>query len=251
MKTKRQYTVLALLMVFAMSCTKQDEPNNGNNNGNNGNENVTTGTLNGHVWVDLGLPSGTLWATCNVGAYNPEDYGDYFAWGETMTKTTYTWDTYKFVTGNYGQYLTKYYNSNSSIGNNNSTDNLTTLQLMDDAAAAKWGVGWHMPTENQWFEIRDKTTREWTIKNGVKGCLITGPNGNTIFLPAAGMHNENGFNNAGNYGYYWSSSLCIGEPYCAANISIHNYVLYGNAVLSPSNTGRYLGYSVRAVCSAH
>lgn len=104
----------------------------------NGESNEESGTANGHEWVDLGLPSGTLWATCNVGANKPEDYGDYFAWGETTTKSTYNWDTYIYANGPINK-LTKYCN-NANYADNGFTDNLTTLQGRDDPATS-WGSG--------------------------------------------------------------------------------------------------------------
>lgn len=110
-----------------------------------------------HDYVDLGLPSGLLWATCNVGADNPEDYGDYFAWAETEPKSVYNWSTYKYCDGGYYYKLTKYC-TRSDFGNNGFTDNLTVLLPEDDAATANWGNGWRMPTENEWRELIDNTT---------------------------------------------------------------------------------------------
>ena len=126
---------MALAAVCIMpSCEKNPKPNE-----------TTTGTLNGHEYVDLGLPSGTLWATCNVGADTPESYGDYFAWGETEPKTTYDWSTYKYCVGEYDR-LTKYC-SDTTYGYNGFTDNLYVLQLSDDAASVNWGEGWRMVSE--------------------------------------------------------------------------------------------------------
>ena len=101
-----------------------------------------SGTVNGHEYVDLGLPSGTLWATCNIGANTPEEYGDYFAWGETQTKDTYSWSTYQYANGTFWQdpQLTKYC-TDANYGYNGFTDNLTTLQASDDPATANWGSG--------------------------------------------------------------------------------------------------------------
>ena len=143
--------MLAVTAMLVVGCTKPDEPGNGGNGGNNGG-NGGGGTYNGHEYVDLGLPSGTLWATCNVGAETPEGYGDYFAWGETELKTTYNLSTYKYTNGSYDQ-LTKYC-SNSSYGYNGFTDTLTVLLPEDDAATANWGDGWCMPTADQWGGAR-------------------------------------------------------------------------------------------------
>ena len=157
-----------------------------------------------HAYVDLGLPSGTLWATCNVGAVTPEDYGDYFAWGETQPKVTYDWSTYQYCNGSYNT-LTKYCN-NSDYGYNGFTDNLTTLLPEDDAATANWGSDWHMPTKEEWEELYNNTTVTWTTQNGVNGRLFTAANGNILFLPAVGW-NTGSPSEIGRFGIYWSSSL--------------------------------------------
>ena len=166
-----------------------------------------------HAYVDLGLPSGLLWATCNVGADAPEDYGDYFAWGETMPKDTYNWSTYQYCMGSYTT-MTKYCN-NSSYGYNGFTDNLTTLEPSDDAATANWGDGWRMPTQAEFQELLDNTTNTWTTQNGVSGRLFTAANGNSLFLPAAGYRDGSSLRYAGSYGDYWSSSLYTDLPSCA------------------------------------
>ena len=118
--------------------------------------NTRSFTTVAHEYVDLGLPSGLLWATCNVGATSPEDYGDYFAWGETQPKDTYEWSTYQYCNGSYNT-LTKYC-SNSSYGYNGFTDNLTTLLPEDDAATANWGGNWRMPTKEEFQELYNNTT---------------------------------------------------------------------------------------------
>jgi len=149
MKNARQIIMVLVIAIIAASCTKPDNPNSGGNGGgNNGN------TYNGHEYVDLGLPSGTLWATCNVGATTPEGYGDYFAWGETTPKETYNWMTYKWGSGNESdgwlyRELTKYC-SDSTYGLYGFHDNLTELLPEDDAATANWGNGWRTPTRAQW-----------------------------------------------------------------------------------------------------
>lgn len=160
----------------------------------------------GHEYVDLGLPSGTLWATCNVGASSSEDVGDYFAWGETATKDIYDWKQYKFGVLCTDVYkLTKYCN-NPTCGYNGYVDNLTVLEPVDDAASANWGVGWRMPTAEEFDELHQNTTFVWTTQNGVEGRLLTGPNGNSIFLPATGFYLDDNLICTG-LGIYWSSSL--------------------------------------------
>ena len=163
-----------------------------------------------HAFVDLGLPSGLLWATCNVGATNPEDYGDYFAWGETQPKDYYDWSTYQYCMGSYNT-LTKYC-SNSSYGYNGFTDSLTTLLPEDDAATAIWGGNWRMPTKEEFEELYNNTTVSWTTQNGVDGRLFVAANGNTLFLPATGYRWNGELYYSGSRGNYWSSSLYTTTP---------------------------------------
>ncbi len=201
-----------------------------------------TGTLNGHDWIDLGLPSGTRWATCNVGSTTPEGYGDYFAWGETTTKDSYNWSTYIYCNGS-SSTLTKYCN-NADYGNNGFTDAFTTLEATDDAATANWGAGWRMPTEAEMEELNNNCTVRWTTQNGVNGRLFTGPNGNSIFLPAAGIHyDDNSFVYAGSIGAYWSSSLC------SSDVSSAWYLLSRTDSYRIDYYYRFTGQSVRAVCT--
>ena len=129
--------------------------------------------------VDLGLS--VKWANVNVGAISPEDYGDYFAWGETELKTDYSWSTYKFELGTDENGPFSKYVTNSSYG---TVDNKTVLDPEDDAAHVNWGGSWRMPTDAEWTELRTKCTWTWTSE--VNGMLVTGPNGKSIFLPAAG-----------------------------------------------------------------
>jgi len=189
-------------------------------------------------WVDLGLPSGLMWATRNIGAASPEDYGDYFAWGETQTKSVYDWSTYRYVTidGESGT-LTKY-NTSSSHGE---VDNLTTLQPSDDAATANWGGGARTPTIAEWDELMANTSSQWTTRNGVNGRLLTAANGNSLFLPAAGDRKDSSLDDAGSIGNYWSSSLYTGDPGGAWNFCFDSdYQLVGYYY-------RGSGLSVRAV----
>ncbi len=203
---------------------------------------VTVGGGDEHEYVDLGLPSGLLWATCNVGADTPEVYGDYFAWGETTPKDTYNWSTYQYCNGSYNT-MTKYC-QNSSYGYNGFTDDLTTLLPEDDAATANWGEGWRMPTKAEFEELYNNTTVTWTQQNGVNGRLFTAANGNSIFLPAAGYRNNSSLFTAGSYGYYWSSSLDTDDPYDAW------YFYFGSDYCGMSDDYRYYGQSVRAVRSS-
>ena len=192
-----------------------------------------------HDYVDLGLPSGTLWATCNVGANSPEEYGDYFAWGETAPKDVYDWSTYKWCEGSYNT-LTKYCND-ANYGNNGYTDNKLELDLEDDAAYVNWGAEWCMPSKEQQDELRDNCTWTWTTLNGVAGRIVTGTNGNSIFLPAAGYRDGGGLDHAGSWGCCWSRSLSSYYPYNAYELDFDSGDIYWN------NNYRYCGQSVRAV----
>lgn len=194
------------------------------------------------LYVDLGLPSGTLWATCNIGATSPEDYGDYFAWGETEPKENYDWDNYKWVDASTGSlYFTKYCMSSAE----GDVDNKDQLDLEDDAAYVNWGPEWRMPTRDQIYELMDNCTAEWTQMNGVNGELITGPNGKTIFFPAAGYWGDKLFL-AGEGGFYWGCSMLFVPPthyYSQHGISIHFDVEWWEW-----NSGsRCAGFTVRPV----
>ena len=193
---------------------------------------------NGHAYVDLGLPSGLLWAMYNVGATKPEDYGDYFAWGENATKSTYNWTTYEWCKGSETT-LTKY-NTSSSKG---TVDNKIVLDLSDDAARVNWGGSWRMATIEEWRELINNCTWTWTTtQNGVNGQKVVGPNGNSIFLPAAGERWGSGLYNVGDDGYYWSS-LYADYPGCAWGVDF-----YSGSVDGWSYLCRYYGLSVRPVC---
>ena len=189
-----------------------------------------TGTENGHEWVDLGLS--VKWATCNVGATKPEEYGNYYAWGETETKSTYSWSPY-FDTTDGGSTFTKY-----------TTDGKTVLELADDAARANWGGTWRMPTDAEWTELRENCTWTWTNDyngTGVVGRIVTSDiNGNSIFLPAAGYRIDDVLSGAGNRGDYWSSSL---RSLPVEVLSVY----FGSGYVDRYGFDRYLGYSVRPV----
>ena len=204
-----------------------------------------TGTLNGHDWVDLGLPSGTRWATCNVGSTTPEGYGDYFAWGETTSNEDYSWSTYRYCNGSYTT-LIKYCND-SSYGNNGFTDELTTLDASDDVATANWGAGWRMPTNDELEELQTNCTMTWITQNEVSGYLFSGSNGNSIFMPAAGQQlgdTPNYVDLYGSYGHYWSSSLNAAVPSYA-----WNFYFNSGFYSVQQTTSRCAGLTVRPVCN--
>lgn len=176
------------------------------------------------VAVDLGLPSGTKWADRNVGASSPVESGDYFAWGEVEPKDEYTGETYKYYDGN------------------NYTYSPSILDAEHDAATVNWGKGWKMPTKEQMKELVDECKWEWCGRVDTEGYVwlgqkVTGPNGNSIFLPAAGSRDDSGFNSVGSYGEYWSSSLyeyiqSLAYSTYFDNSNVHEYYDYRSQGLS-------------------
>lgn len=191
-----------------------------------------TGELNGHGYVDLGLTSGLKWATCNVGASKPEEAGDYFAWGETSPKSEYTEKnslTYK-----------KKPSKLKSMGIVDSNGNLT---MSHDAANVNWGSSWRMPTKEDVKEILENCTCTFFCIDGKRGRKLTGPNGNSIFLPASGKRYSNFVAEDIDDGWFWISSASQGGiPYYADMISF-GFLL--DAYLNAYN--RYMGYSIRPV----
>lgn len=186
--------------------------------------------------VDLGLS--VCWASCNLGATNPEDLGDCYAWGETEPKESYSWSTYKFGTSS-GPFSK--YNTISSYG---TIDNKTVLEPEDDVARVKLGGKWRMPTEAEWTELREKCTWTWVTNyngSGINGRLVKATNGNSIFLPAAGNRDGTNLYNAGSNGFYWSSSLHADKPNRAWIVDFRSV----NVIRS--NFERYAGISVRPV----
>lgn len=172
-----------------------------------------------YEYVDLGLPSGLLWATCNIGADSPEKYGNYFAWGEISTKNEFNEDNYEY------------------------SDNPDVLPLSADAAAAKWGKGWRMPTNDDFEELLDECEWEWSKIKGVRGYNVIGPNGNTIFLPVAGYYVDDELEEAGSESAYMSSSICQSD-------SDYSWVLClssDSCEVNYEDGGRCYGYPVRAV----
>ncbi len=205
---------------------------------------ATTGTLNGHTWVDLGLPSGLLWSTTNIGAENPEDYGNYYAWGETETKETYDWSTYQYCNSGDSALITKYCNA-EEYGYNGYTDTLTVLEAIDDAATTNWGDGWRMPTNDDFQELVDNCDTAWITLNGVNGMLFTSRNnGRFIFLPAAGIRLDNDLYYADSFGYYWSSSLKLDDIADAWKLDFSQ----DSYSMDDYNLRRRCGRSVRPVC---
>jgi hypothetical protein len=194
-----------------------------------------SGMVNGHAYVDLGLS--VKWATCNVGASKPEEYGDYFMWGETQSKTNYDWGSYKWCKGD-ERSVTKYC-LNSIYGK---VDHRAILELSDDAAYANWGGSWCMPDGDEFRELRDNCTWTWSTQNGVKGYKVTSKiNGNSIFLPASGEHWKSSFLYAGKEGRYWSKRLA-GYALAVAVLK------FNSAEVSMSVIDARAGLPVRPVC---
>lgn len=196
--------------------------------------------FNGHEYVDLGITNDQgeplYWATCNVGATKPEEYGDYFAWGEIEPKTDYSYSTYKWCEGSYKK-LTKY-NTNSYYG---TVDNKRFLEIEDDAARQNWEGTWRMPTPSEFQKLKDKCTWSWTTLNSVKGYKVTGANGNWIFLPATGTRIGTNLSDNGSYGYYWSS-----KSYDSADYA-YCLQFYNNSIKPYVNYSRSCGQCVRPV----
>ena len=188
--------------------------------------------INGHKFVDLGLPSGLLWATCNVGAVTAADDGNYYAWGETSTKSTYSSDNY--FDSNYTTY---------------SINGKTTLENQHDAAYVNWGSSCRMPTNDEFAELLNSDNCTWTLTSmitsdgsSISGYQVTSvKNGNSIFLPASGHRNNGSLNGHGAKGYYWSSTLYSGDAYNAC------YLYFNSNAPYCSNHNRYRGLTVRPV----
>ena len=237
--TNRKNTFISIFIValtFAFGACSKDDENEAINN------NEKTVYSNIHEYVDLGLPSGTLWATCNVGASKPEEFGEYFAWGETKPKDKYDWSTYKWCDGSYNT-LTKY-GFDNGYDKYGIVDNKERLDPEDDAATANWGVDWCMPSKEQFKELYNSsyTTTEWKAVNGVNGYMITSKkNNNTMFLPAAGWCNGTSLEEVRSLGQYWSSSIGVNGSEGACRLTIYSVRFDSNADY------RCYGHSVRPV----
>ena len=200
---KRVCLLMALVCMLMVSCKKDGGD----------------GRIQGHEYVDLGLS--VKWATRNIGADNPEDYGHYFAWGETSPKEEYT----KENCSTYGKDM-------DDISGN----------AEYDAATANWGGDWRMPTYDEQRELLDRCTWTWATENDVNGYKVTGPNGNSIFLPAAGFRYGSSLDDSGSRGYYWSSTPCDYNLDCSAY-----YLFFTSDFQYMSSYYRNLGLSVRPV----
>ena len=201
-----------------------------------------SGVIDGHGYIDLGLTSGTLWAATNIGATKPEADGEHFAWGETTTKNEYTWETYTYCEGSYDA-ITKYC-TNSDYGYNGFTDGMDELLPEDDAAYIHWGNLWRTPSDAMWAELEAECDWVWTTLNRTNGYVVTSKvNGNSIFLPAAGVLYRNLIGNRTHHGYYLSRTLTPGYP---------NFIRmeeFDKTIHQNASYYRYSGLSVRPVLS--
>ncbi len=215
--------IVAMSMLFA-SCEKESGSETNQPEGGNNNPEVAGNTINGHEYVDLGLPSGLKWATCNIGATNPEDFGNYYAWGETSTKNEY-------------------------LENNCTTAGVDLSEIsgdaQHDAARAKWGSTWRLPTAEEFEELTNMCTWTWVTQNNVNGMKVTGQNGKSIFIPATGYRFGSSLNYVGEYGYFWSSTTYTN------NNNIDKYNAYYLGFLSGGHSvswgNRSYGYTIRPV----
>lgn len=222
MKTKLLFSVLCVLAIAFSACKPTNVPDD---------KNKTEAEA-----VDLGLPSGLKWANMNIGATAPEEYGDYFAWGETTPKKSYNWDTHLYCQGSLST-ITKYCTT-SDYG---TVDGKTTLEPKDDAAQANWGGAWRMPTKEEMWELCDNCTWTKGTLNGVEGHYVTGKNGNSIFMPNAGYYIDSEIHSESAEGYYWSSTLGSDNSTLAFNFQI------GEGMVIVNDYDRAYGRSVRAV----
>ena len=189
-----------------------------------------TGEINGHDWVDLGLPSGVKWATCNVGATSAEEYGNYFGWGETEPK-----DNYSSINS-----LT-YKISLRKLKKAGIIDDALTLTKEHDAASVQWGGTWRLPTDEEFGELISECNWSFATLNGVNGYLVIGPNEQSIFLPASAYQNGTTIENDGDFGDYWSSTLIEESNSVACSLG------YSSKSFGRRRYARYVGRTVRPV----
>ncbi len=232
---KRLVLFLAVAILSGLglqSCDREENNGSDNNGGVNGSTTVK--------WVDLGLPSGLLWADRNIGASKPENYGNYYAWGETSPKEDYYWTNYAY--GNATEHSLTKYCCHPNYGLDGFIDYLNSLEASDDAATVNLGGESRMPNIYDWQELIDNTTRTWTTRNGTYGLLLTASNGKKLFLPAAGNRFDSNHGGEGEYGDYWSSSL---GPVGAGDAWVFFFITDNQGGLTECS--RNSGCSVRAV----
>ena len=219
MKVKTRKLLAGIFVLASLSCAQT--------------ETTCTDANHPHM-IDLGLPSGTKWACCNVGANAPEQYGNYYAWGETQPKEVYDDLTYAHGHDNNGN---GYVTSNEMVNIGSDIDRNPNY----DAATANWGAPWCIPPREKIEELLNNTTSTWTTQNGVRGRKFTGPNGGTIFLPAAGHRSGSRLFDAVSNGYYWSSRLAQGYSGGAYDL------VFDSCDVHRGGGERWAGLSVRPV----
>ena len=249
--------MLVLAMALPMSASGAYERGDVNQSGDVSIADVTTlidylltnewpgSSISTHEFVDLGLSSGTLWATCNVGANAPEEYGDYFAWGEVVpNKETYTWATTAWVYYEGSSLRFSKYNTSEQYG---AIDNKTELDPEDDAAYVNWGPEWRIPSADQVNELLTVCTWEWVEVNGVNCRKITGLNGNFILMPAAGQRSGTNTSSLGTNGNYWSRDLYASNAGVVNNPSNALKLYFSKTMKTKTSSARNIGCSVRPV----
>lgn len=197
--------------------------------------NYKSGNENGHEWVDLGLS--VKWATCNMGATTPSEYGLHYAWGEIENKKEFSWKSYFDCKDNQGKEFEQY-NREGGMRNISPTSG-------QDVAREKWGGNWRLPTWTECLELRRKCKWVWGSNNGTKGYYVTGPNGNKIFLPASGQSYGTNKSSYGTAGFYWSNTLSF--SYSEDAIVLGFGADGNNPVSDVSDSSRFYGFSVRPV----
>lgn len=251
--------IAAIMLTVAVICSAGCKPDDNNGGGGGSGNNDGGGHYNGNYeYVDLGLPSGTLWATFNLGAATPEERGDLFAWGETEPNAGLGKENYKYGNGRWHEFRLTKYCSDPRYGENGYTDTLTVLQPEDDAATVNWGDGWCMPTVAQYRELIDNTTR--TYQYGTKGVLLTASNGNSIFFPAwSWRFNDNGRTFSIDGGLHWTNEKSA-DPYDANGFDFMYSIVDDGIVQNIVNSNlafvnelgdRYEGWPVRPVRSSN
>lgn len=230
---KKIFYFIALVILSLLFVQCETKPEGGKN-----------GVHEGHEYVDLGLPSGLKWATCNIGAEYPEQSGYYLAWGEVEEKDYYYWDSYKYCNGTDSAF-TKYC-SDSQFGANGFVDNKLQLDPEDDAAHVYWGGNWRIPTAKEAKELYDCCKWTWTTQNGMPGYNVMGINGNSIFMPASGSIGWYDFYDLKEEGVYWTSDLVLEKYYYHQAY----FIKFRSNSVEPNESWshRCWGFSVRAVC---
>lgn len=196
-----------------------------------------------HEYVDLGLS--VLWATCNVGASSPEEYGIFFPWGEVDHVESFSWESYKYgeISNDKKHLLNKYVPTDADdYGIEGYSDGLTCLDKIDDVANSQWNSNWRIPTRDEFRELCSNCTLKWITINGHNGYQFTADNGNSIFLPAAG-HREGDlyYWDENRYGYYWSADVFERKPKDAWGLYFHR------GIADVAHGARNRGFSIRPV----